>query len=263
MTSLAWPGTARQPQTARRAAFGKIVLNEARLAWRRPMGLVGGLAVPVTLLVIFGELPSFRQKLPGAGGLTLFGAYLPVLIVFGFALLALMGLPLPLASYRELGVLRRLSTTPIPPSWLLAAQGLVQLTVALASFGVVVGAGVLAFGAPAPGSPGGLAVACVLSIAGLFPLGLLIAALSPTATAASVIGRLAFFPLMFFAGLWLPRALMPGVLRGISDYTPLGAAVESIQDSMQGQFPPTAPLLVLAAYAVVFGYLARRFFRWE
>jgi hypothetical protein len=43
----------------------------------------------------------------------------------------------------------------------------------------------------------------------------------------------------------------------------LGAAAESIQDSMQGQFPPTAPLLVLAAYAVVLGYLARRYFRWE
>ena len=268
MSSLAWPGSARRPRgvwpdLARRAAFGKIVLNEARLAWRRPVGLVGGLAVPVALLIIFGELPSFRQPVPGAGGLTLFGAYLPVLIVFGFALLALMALPLPLTSYRELGVLRRLSTTPIPPSWLLAAQALVQLTVALASFGIILGAGVLAFGAAAPGSPGGLAVACALSIAGLFPLGLLIAALSPTANAASVIGRLAFFPLMFFAGLWLPRALMPGVLQGVSDYTPLGAAVESIQDSMQGQFPPTAPLLVLAAYAVVFGYLARRFFRWE
>ena len=68
---------------------------------------------------------------------------------------------------------------------------------------------------------------------------------------------------MFFAGLWLPRALMPGVLQGISDYTALGAAVETIQDSMQGQFPPAVPLLVLAGYAVVFGYLARRFFRWE
>jgi hypothetical protein len=28
-------------------------------------------------------------------------------------------------------------------------------------------------------------------------------------------------------------------------------------------FPPVQPLLVLAAYALVFGYLAKRFFRWE
>ena len=74
---------------------------------------------------------------------------------------------------------------------------------------------------------------------------------------------MAFFPLMFFAGLWLPRALMPDVLLDISNYTPLGAAVEAIQDSMQTGFPPAAPLLVLAGYALVFGFLARRFFRWE
>jgi ABC-2 type transport system permease protein len=56
---------------------------------------------------------------------------------------------------------------------------------------------------------------------------------------------------------------MPGVLVDIGNYTPLGAAVEAIQDSMLKGFPPAAPLLVLAAYAVAFGFLAQRFFRWE
>jgi ABC-2 type transport system permease protein len=84
-----------------------------------------------------------------------------------------------------------------------------------------------------------------------------------TSTAANVIGRLTFFPLMFFAGLWLPRALMPSVLLDISNYTPLGAAVQAMQSAMQTGFPPTAPLLVLTAYALVFALLARRLFRWE
>jgi ABC-2 type transport system permease protein len=122
---------------------------------------------------------------------------------------------------------------------------------------------VTVFGAAAPKSPGGFAVSVVLSAAGLFPIGLMIAAIARTANAASVIGRLAFFPMMFFAGLWLPRELMPPVLLDISNYTPLGAAVEAMQDSMLGGSLPAAPLLVLAAYAVVFGFLARRFFRWE
>jgi ABC-2 type transport system permease protein len=56
---------------------------------------------------------------------------------------------------------------------------------------------------------------------------------------------------------------MPAVLRDVSDYIPLGAAVEAIQDSMRGPFPPAAPLLVLTGYAVLFGFLAMRFFRWE
>ncbi len=259
MNSLVLP----RPGTARGAAFGQIVLSEARLTWRRPAALLAGILIPVVLLVIFGDLPSFHTSLPQLGGLTLFDVYLPILAVFTIAMLALLGLPVPLASYRELGVMRRLSTTPVSPSWVLAAEGLVQLAVVAAGLAVIFVAGIAAFGAPAPKSAGGLMLSLVLSIAGLFAIGLLIAALSPTANGANVIGRLAFFPLMFFAGLWLPRALMPGVLQGISDYTPLGAAVEAIQGSMLQGFPSAAPLLVLAACAVVFSFLAQRFFRWE
>jgi ABC-2 type transport system permease protein len=69
--------------------------------------------------------------------------------------------------------------------------------------------------------------------------------------------------LLFFAGLWLPRALMSTVLLDISNYTPLGAAVEAIQNSIRTGFPPAAPLLVLAGSTLVLAFLARRFFRWE
>jgi ABC-2 type transport system permease protein len=259
MTSLTLP----RPGTARRAAFGQIVLNEARLTWRRPVGLIAGVALPVVLLVIFGKVGKFQQPSASLGGLTAFDLYLPILVVFALAMLALLGLPIPLASYRELGVLRRLSTTPVPRSWLLIAQGLVQLGVAVTAVVVMIIVAMAAFGAPAPKSPAGVMVAVALSAAGLFPIGLLVAAVARTANGASVIGRLAFFPMMFFAGLWLPRALMPDVLLTISNYTPLGAAVEAIQDSMLQGFPPVAPLLVLAGYALAFGFLARRFFRWE
>jgi ABC-2 type transport system permease protein len=73
----------------------------------------------------------------------------------------------------------------------------------------------------------------------------------------------AFFPLMFFAGLWVPRAEMPDLLRRISDFSPLGAGVRSLQDSIAGHFPPVSSLLVLVAYAAVCGFAAARTFRWE
>ena len=261
MSALSLP--LRPRGTARRAAFGQIVLNEARLTWRRPVALVAGAGIPVLLLVIFGELPSFHKATAALGGFTAFDLYVPILTVFSLAMLALLGLPLPLASYRELGVLRRLSTTPVPPSWLLTAQGIIQLGIALASLAIIFTISVTAFGAPVPKSPAGLTLALAISAVGLFPIGLTVAAVAKTANAASVIGRLAFFPLMFFAGLWLPRALMPNLLQDISNYTPLGAAVQAIQDSILQGFPPAAPLLVLAGYALVFAFLAKRFFRWE
>ena len=179
MTSL----SLSRPRPAPRAAFGQIVLNETRLAWRRPIGWIAGLALPILLLVLFGELPAFKQTLPNLGGDTIFDAYVPVLIVFGLAMLALLGLPIPLVSYRELGVLRRLSTTPVPRSWLLAAQGAVQLGTAVIMSVAIIVISITAFGVPAPKSPGGLVLSLLLAVAGLFAIGLLIAAVARTATA--------------------------------------------------------------------------------
>jgi ABC-2 type transport system permease protein len=260
---LARPRRLPLPGTPHGAAFGKIVLNEARLARRQPFPVIGSVALPVVLMIIFGEIPSSSQVVSALGGLTLFDVYLPIIMALGLTMLTLLGLPGPLVSYRELGVLRRLSTTPVPPSWLLAAQVVVQLGAALAGLLIVNVVSVTAFGAAVPKSVTGLALSCLLAIAGLFALGLLIAAVAPTSGSVNAIGRLALVPLMFFAGLWLPRPLMPHILQDISDYTPLGAAVEAIQDSLQTGFPPARPLLVLVAYAVVFGFAARRFFRWE
>ena len=262
-TTTSTPTAIESRSRQRRHAFGQVVLNEARLTWRRPVGLIGGLGLPVVLLVIFGQLPSFKEHLAAFGGGTIFDAYVPILAAFGVAMLALLGLPIPLVTYRELGVLRRLSTTPVPPAWVLAAQAVVQGCVAVAAVVTVIVVSIVAFGAPAPASLPGLVLSVAVVIAGLFAIGLLLAALARTSTAVNVIGRVTFFPLMFFAGLWLPRALMPNVLLDISNYTPLGAAVQAMQTSMQTGFPPATPLLVLAGYAVVFGYLARRFFRWE
>jgi hypothetical protein len=39
--------------------------------------------------------------------------------------------------------------------------------------------------------------------------------------------------------------------------------VQAIQSAVPGTFPSATSLLVLVAYAVVFGLLAIRFFRWD
>jgi len=255
--------TALLSKTAPRAAFGNLVRNEARLAWRLPAGLIFGFAVSLLLLIVFGELPSFHKPQPELGGLTTFDVYVPILICLVIAILALISLPAALVSYRVQGVLRRLSVTPVPPSWVLAAQLVVQFCLAVITLVTLVVVAITAFGLPVPKNPGGLILASLLSIAALFAIGLSIAAAARSEIAGRVIGGGTLYPLLFFAGMWLPREMMPAAILAISNYTPLGASVEAMQDSMQGQFPPAAALLVLAGYAVVFGFVARRFFRWE
>ncbi len=255
-TLIARPG-------APRAAFGQIVRNEARLAWRQPAGIIAGIGISLGLLIIFGEIPAFRQSSASLGGLSAFDVYIPILIAFAIGIIALTYLPGPLVSYREQGILRRLSVTPVPASWVLAAQMVVQACLMAIAIFLLLLVSTVFYGVSAPKNPGGLILTIVLSIAALFTLGLTIAAVARTTGAARGIMGATFYPLLFFAGLWYPIQLMPGVIQGISHFSPLGAAVQAMQDSMNVGFPPATPLLVLAAYALAFGFLAKRFFRWE
>ncbi len=258
MTAQWWPRQATIP----RAAYGKLLLNEFRLTRRTPTSLVVGVGLPLVLLVIFGSLPATNQPQQALGGVSFFSLYMPVLVAFSIATLGLLSLPVPLASYRELGILRRLSTTPVPPSWVLAAQLTINASLGVVTTIILV-AGAIGFGVAAPKSPAGFALAVLLCMAAMFTIGLCIAALARTPAAANAIGGAAFVPLMFFAGLWLPRQVMPPVLRNVSDASPLGAAVQALQTSAQQHFPPAWTLLVLAGYAVLSGWLAVRIFRWE
>lgn len=254
-------GVLTQPRT--RAAFGKILLNETRLARRQPTGLIIGIGVPVLLLVILGVVPVFRQTSASLGGYSAFDVYIPILISFVIGMLAMFYLPGPLVAYREQGILRRLSTTPARPSWVLAAQIVVESGLMVIGILILIITSVVAFGVSAPGNPGALVLSLLLGIAAMFAMGLTIAALARSGGVARGITAALFYPLNFLAGLYVPLQELPGVLQTIGHYSPLGAVVEAVGYSWVGQFPPIGPLLALAGYAAVFGYVAQRFFRWE
>jgi len=118
---------------------------------------------------------------------------------------------------------------------------------------------------------GGLALAVIvlgatgsaLATASLFSLGLFVAAISPSPPVAGVLGTALLYPLLYFAGLWVPRQNMSAGLRHVGDFTPLGSAVQSLLNSLQGSFPPTHALVVMAVWAIVMTLAAVRFFRWE
>lgn len=251
------------PHQAPRAAFGKLVRYEFVLTRRTPNRAALGLGIPLLLLVVLGSLPKLNQPDPTLGGLSFIEVYIPTLIAFIITVEGGMALPLPLATYREQGILRRLSTTPIPPAWLLGAHLVVNLTIAVGGMVILVVVAMLRFGMAVPQSSPGFILAILLTMVAVFAIGLLVAALANGAQAAQTLSAVVFVPLLFFAGLWVPMAVLPVQIRDISTWTPLGAATTAIQDAMQTGFPPGGQLLVLAAYAIVAGFLAVRFFRWE
>jgi ABC-2 type transport system ATP-binding protein len=148
----------------RARAFWLLVATEAKLAWRLPTGLIFGLALPALLLVIFGAIPALSRPKQQFGGISFFSLYAPTLILLVLLVLSLLSLPMQLAGYREQGVLRRIWTTPVAPSFLLAAQLALNLALAAAGIGLVLGVGAGAFGLVLPADAAGFALSVVLSV---------------------------------------------------------------------------------------------------
>jgi ABC-2 type transport system permease protein len=252
------------PQAAvQGSALGRLTITELKLLARQSTAFVLRMAIPLVLLIIFGAIPFYTRPRASLDGYTLLDVYVPILIAYSLAFLTLIATPMTLAGYRERGVLRRLRTTPAGPARVLAAQLIASKAVVAVMVVLILAVARIGYGVALPRQAAGFAVAAVLAAAAMLAIGLLIAAVAPSAQAAQGIGMVLLFPMMFFAGLFFPLPVMPSVLRHISHGTPLGAAVQALQDAWLGHWPPPLQLWTMAAYAVGCGLAAARLFRWE
>ncbi|MGW0432477.1 ABC transporter permease [Micromonospora sp. NPDC003197] len=243
------------------STLSRLTVTETKLFFREPILVFFTLAFPPILLAIFGAIPSFRE--PDETGVRVISLYVPIIVAMGVAMFALNSLSQLSATYREKGMLRRMRTTPVKPAVLLGAQLLMSTIMSLVTMAVLLAIGWLAFDVSLPRQIPAYLVSYVLTALAMFAIGLLVASLAPTGKSAGAIGTLLFFPIVFFAGLWLPRDAMPDVLRTISDFTPLGAGVQSLQDATAGQGPQLLHVAVMLGWTIVAGGLAARYFRWE
>jgi len=246
------------------SATMKLTRTEGRLFARDPIALFFGLVFPGILLIALGYLfPGFDEPSADLDGKRYIDVYGPIVLVLGLATLGLVTLPPILATYRQFGILRRLRTTPVHPARLLWAQLAVHGVVAIVAAAFAVGGAVLAFDVPVPERPIWFVLSFLLAAASIFSIGLLVGALARTTTAGQAIGMGVYFPMLFLAGVWVPRVIMPDALLTVSDLTPLGSAVQALEDSWFGITPSAMNLAVMVVWAVIVGLLAVRVFRWE
>jgi ABC-2 type transport system permease protein len=243
--------------------FSRLAFVEAKLFLREKAALIGVFGLPVALVIGFGLIPGFsdpQKSLSGQRG-TEYIAALGVAIVL--ASLGLTGVPMVIGQYRQRGILRRLAVTPVRPLTLLVADLVVWAASAVLSVALVVAVVRIAFHVPVPAAAGWFILALLLGIASLCALGMLAAAVAPTARGAAGIGWLLFFPNMFLAGIYFPTEEMSSTMRQLGNFTPLGSALHAVRDSWMGIDPRPEYLGIMAAWALVAGILAARFFRWE
>ncbi|MGW4029719.1 ABC transporter permease [Streptomyces sp. NPDC004838] len=252
-------------------ALLKMVKVETKLFLRDSATVVFGVLFPAGLLLGLGAIPALREPSQETGELRSIDIWAPTALVFGMVMIAVQHVPAVIATYRERGILRRLSTTPAHPRSVLLAQ----MIVAFAS--VVVSAALMIFLAWAvldiapPERPLEFVVACIVGYAALLGLGMISAAVARTSSAANQIGTLLFVALMFFGGAFLPRVLMPDVLREVGEFIPPGLQALTVAWSAEaGEVTATAggqpfwlQIAVMAGIAGAASAIAAKLFRWE
>ncbi|GAA2215551.1 ABC transporter permease [Nonomuraea monospora] len=229
----------------------KLAVVETKLLTRDP-GTLFSLLIPLFILVVFGSSIE-----PGDTVL------LPMALAIAVGLVGLYLLPTTLAGYRERGILRRLSITPVRPGSLLVVQLLLQLVLVVVACGLLVTVAGTVLGARLPGLVLSGALAFLLGTASMFAIGSLVAALAPNGRAANGIGVLLYFPMAYLAGLMQPVDQMPDIVATVGKFTPLGAFRESLRDVWAGSAPSLVALGVMAVYTLVIGLAATKLFRWE
>lgn len=247
--------------------FGTLLATEFRVWLRDGATVFFALAFPVVLLVGVGfAIPGMREPIEDLAepwvGLTPIAAYLPVILAVAIATPALTTMPVWFASYRERGVLRRLSTSPMRPQGIIAVQLIIHLvaTVVAAVLALVVGQ--LALGLARPAHPWTVVLAFLLGVAAMYSLGTLIASRVGKGSAASAIGSLLYFPMLFFAGVWTPGPVMPDAVATIAKFTPLGATAQAMNTGWFEEGFPTLQVVVLVVWTAVLLPLGVRLFRW-
>src|SRR5438105_9556568 len=105
----------------------RLTWLEIKIYVREPLGVIGGIGIPVLLFVVFGRTLGRRAGTGSARVPTLVGVDLPVFVAILIALNAVLSLITIISIYREAGILKRLRATPLRPFTILTAHVIVKL----------------------------------------------------------------------------------------------------------------------------------------
>lgn len=243
-------------------ALRKMTWVELKLYLRDPIGTFFALAFPLLLLFIFGSIygnePS--EFLGGRGSVdNSVPGYFGIII----GTVGMLSVPISLASYRELGILRRFRATPLHPLVVMGARLIVSSIVALLGMLLLYVSGRVFYDLMPPISSLGVILATALSTLSFLAIGFVLASVLPTANAALSVGMAIFYPMMFISGAGMPRQMLPDTLLKIGDYLPLTHVVTLIQDLWMGDGWNTVSLAYLGGTLLVGLVVATLTFRWE
>lgn len=248
-------------------SFLKMTWMEAKLFLREPANAFFTLLFPLVMLFIFGSIYSNQSapSIPGASGQGTVETLIPALIAMVIGMTGLMAITMTMASYRENGVLRRLSTTPVSSLFVLVAQVVVVFSMTALGMLLLVIAGKLVYHVRIPGNLLDILGGFILGSLSFFSIGFILAGTMPTTRTAQIVAMLLLYPMLILSGAAWPRELMPATVQKISAFMPLTYVVNLLRGLWIGE-PWGNHLLdvgVLLGMLLLGIIISARTFRWE
>lgn len=183
-----------------------------------------------------------------------------------FLLFASIDLGVGILLERQRGLWKRVRSAPLSRSSLLAGKTASAMLIALLTLLVSFAFAMLVFHVRIAGSVAGFAMVAVATALMAATFGLLIASLGGTPGGTRGLASFAVLMMVMLGGAWVPSFVFPAWLQRITLVVPARWAVDGL-DAMTwrglGMDAAVVPTLVLLGFAVVFGIVAVRRFRWE
>lgn len=188
--------------------------------------------------------------------------------LLGFAIIG-MGIFGPVNVFPELkkmGILRRLSTTPLKVWQYFLSTMIGQAIIGLLSLATMFVVAILVFHLQVVGNYFELGAFLVLGITTILGIGLALGGWARNERQAAPLSNIIVFPMMFLSGTFFPRYLMPDWLQHLSAFLPLTPIIDGIRlIATEGKhFVDILPQLgMIGAWMIVIYFIAFRVFRWE
>lgn len=188
--------------------------------------------------------------------------------LLGFSIIG-MGIFGPVNVFPELkkmGILRRLSTTPLKVWQYFLSVMIGQAAIGLISLGVMFLVAILFFKLQVVGNYFELAVFLVYGIIMILGIGLALGGWAKNERQVAPLANIIVFPMMFLSGTFFPRFLMPEWLQTISEFLPLTPVIDGIRlMTTEGKhlIDILPQLGIISVWLIVIYAIAFKVFRWE
>jgi ABC-2 type transport system permease protein len=241
---------------------------ENRSFWRNPAAAFFTFLLPLIFLVLFNAIfGDSRIELDGRimDGSTF---YVPGIAALAVVSACFTNIGMMVTISRDLGILKRMRGTPLPPWAYIFGRLVHAMLIALLMVIIVTGAGALAYGTHVPDNTlPAFFLTLVVGALTFCALGLALTSVIPNADAAPAITNGTILPLLFISNVFIPMQDPPAWLDAIGDFFPVkhfAGALQTAYDPAQGGAGfEWNDLAIIAAWGVLGTALAIRFFSRE